>query len=660
MPGSAFSPIEDIKSRLDIIEVISLHVSLKKAGRNYKGLCPFHNEKTPSFVVFPGQGTYHCFGCNAGGDIFTFVMKTLNLDFSDALRMLAEKAGVELPERQMAQEDREAHQRLLDLMSAAAGYFNHLLLHAEAAASARAYLERREISRQTIETFQLGYALDEWESLGRYLGSKGYKPEEVLQAGLAVQREGDRGQYDRFRGRVIYPIRNLKGQVVGFGGRVLDDSHPKYLNSSDSPVFTKGANLYGIDQARQAIIEAGAAVVVEGYMDVLAAHQRGFRNVVASLGTAITEEQLRLLKRYSKNIVLALDPDTAGAEATLRGLDVARQSLDRVTVAVPTPKRDYFSREYIRYEYKLDANLRIATMPDGKDPDDVLRADPQEWARLIEAAAPVVDYYLSAVLAQADLSNPKGIATAVSRLAPILAEVPDPTARAVYTQRLADRLKLDGRRLSERVAQERRRMARGQRPQAQQQAPESPPAPQDVGPSPDEEPPAEMVASRSNRSTPISSPDRMLEQYLVLLALSYPAVRSILQDATQLMDEIGDAACREVLTRRLDWEAEWSLESFTASLDSALQPFVVELTQRMGMEPELPYPLLQREVREAAAELKRRNLRRRIQDLQYLKREAEEAGDTATVRQLIAQTDELLARLEPFDTQARAKALVWR
>ncbi len=650
MPEPTLNPVDEIKSRLSIVEVISPHVQLKKAGRNFKGLCPFHNEKTPSFIVFPDQGTYHCFGCHAGGDIFTFVMKTQNVEFGDALRMLAERANVVLPEYRATPEEEEAHRRVFELTAAAGTFFHDLLLRSPAAEKARRYLERREVSAATIDSFQLGFAPDEWEALGRYLLGKGYTADEVVTAGLAIRREGGGGQYDRFRNRVIFPIRDLKGRVVGFGGRVLDDSQPKYLNSSDTPIFAKGSNLYAADFARSPIIEADQAVVVEGYMDALAAHQRGFRNVVASLGTAISEEQLRTLKRFTKNIVLALDPDLAGAEATLRGLDVARESLDRVAVPVPT------WRGYIRYEQRLDANLRIATLPPGKDPDEVLREDPQEWARRIAAAAPVVDYYLQSVLSRADLSSPRGIAEAVNRVAPLLAEIADPTARAVYTQRLADHLEIDGRRLSERVAQERGRTARRRSASAVPAAPAAAPA------SP--EPAAgETAGVEHTRARALPAVGNLLwERYLVSLTLTYPDALPLLEDVTTA--EIEDSVCCELLRRRMEWPGEWSMEAFLASLgeglDVVLREFVVELSLRAGDEPKLSYPALQKEMREAVAELRRSHLRKRIQDLHYMKRAAEEAGDTASVRDLIAQTESLLAQLGPYDTQGRARALVWR
>jgi len=274
------------------------------------------------------------------------------------------------------------------------------LLTTEAGEGARRYLERRGIRWPTVEAFQLGYSLNRWDALSNYLVNKGYAQGEILAAGLLVESEEGR-RYDRFRGRLMFPIRDRKGRVTGFGARALDDSEPKYLNSPQSAIFDKSASLYGIDLAQQAIRERKEVVVVEGYMDVLAAHQSSYQNVVACLGTALTERQIILLKQLTKNVALALDPDTAGDEATLRGLEVARQTFDRKPVPVPT------GRGYIRYEQQLDANIRIVKLPRDKDPDEVILENGEEWLRLVESAVPVVDYYLEAVLAKADLSSPK-------------------------------------------------------------------------------------------------------------------------------------------------------------------------------------------------------------------------------------------------------------
>ena len=382
------SVVDEIKDRLDIVEVIQPYVPLKKAGRNYKGLCPFHAEKTPSFVVFAETGTWHCFGaCGTGGDVFTFVMKRENLSFGEALQLLAQRAGVELePQSPHAAEAEKRLDLLREINQTASTYFHHLFHHSDEAARARAYLEKRGQNRETIDRFQVGYALEQWDGLLRYLTDKGYAPADLHEAGLIIERENKSGYYDRFRGRVIVPIRDQRGRVIGFGGRVLGDQVPKYLNSPQTPLFDKSSVLFGLDQAKAGIRTAGEAVIVEGYMDVLMAHQHGLNNVVAQMGTALTEAQLRLLKRHTQRFILALDSDVAGDQATLRGLDVARQVMDREVVPVPTP------RGLIRFEERLAADIRIVSLPPGRDPDEVIRESPSRWAQLIAQAKPVMDY----------------------------------------------------------------------------------------------------------------------------------------------------------------------------------------------------------------------------------------------------------------------------
>ena len=329
------SVVDEVKERLDIVEVISQYVPLKKAGRSYKGLCPFHNEKTPSFVVFPENQSWHCFGsCGTGGDVFSFVMKRENLDFGEALATLAAKAGVELqPRSATASADEQKIERLRQIVADAAAYFNYLLIRAPEAVIARDTLERRGFTQQTWENWQLGYSLDSWDALKDRLTGKGYTLAEIEAAGMVIQRDDGSGYYDRFRGRLMIPIRDVQSRTIGFGARVLREEpgrpQPKYINSPQTPLFDKSNVLYGLDMAKKAIRDADLAVIVEGYMDVLMSHQMGVANVVAGMGTALTEPQMRQLKRYSNNLTLALDPDTAGDHATIRGLETARQAMDQ-------------------------------------------------------------------------------------------------------------------------------------------------------------------------------------------------------------------------------------------------------------------------------------------------------------------------------------------
>jgi DNA primase len=394
------SVIDEVKSRLDIIEVISSYIPLQKSGRNYKALCPFHSEKTPSFVVFPESQHWHCFGaCGEGGDVFTFVMKREGWDFRTALQELARRAGVELRPRTSAQvEAEEEADRLRELLATAAQYYHHLLRHAQEAQSARAYVAKRELSDETAERFLLGYSLPGWDHARDYLTEHGYTVEELIKAGLLVQREESGSTYDRFRDRLMIPIRDVQGRVIGFGARTLDpEGVPKYLNSPQTSLFDKSRTLFGLDLARKTIRREDRVVIVEGYMDVMQAQQAGFANVVAQMGTALTEPQLRQLQRYTKRLVLALDPDAAGVQATLRGVEVARETLEQEWEPVFDP------RGLVGHEGRLGAEIRVLRLPRGQDPDDLIRKDPRRWATLIEEAVSVVDFYLQILLEGLDL-----------------------------------------------------------------------------------------------------------------------------------------------------------------------------------------------------------------------------------------------------------------
>jgi DNA primase len=423
------NPIEEIKARLDIAEVIGQHVQLQRAGRNYRALCPFHAERTPSFFVSPERQSWHCFGaCGSGGDVITFIMKREGLEFGQALRLLAERAGVTLPEgRSEAVE--EQWERLRQANEAAAQYYQHQLLNSEAGAAACRYLEGRGIDVGTAQDFSLGYAPVGWQNLAQYLSQRDFSQEELLAAGLLVQ--GEAGTYDRFRGRLLFPIRDVKGRVSGFGGRALDDSLPKYLNTPQTAIFDKGSILYALERARDGIRREGRAVLVEGYMDVIAAHQHGFTNVVASMGTALTEGQVRLLRRYTRNLVLALDADAAGSEAALRSQGVTARLGEESMVPVLT------WRGLVRYQEAIAVDLRVAELPAGRDPDDLIRGDPEEWRRLVGEARPVLDYKFEAIAARIDLRDPKARSQAAQELLPLLSAIIDPVMRAHYLQRLS-------------------------------------------------------------------------------------------------------------------------------------------------------------------------------------------------------------------------------
>ncbi|MBN1148282.1 MAG: DNA primase [Anaerolineales bacterium] len=439
------STIDEVKARIDIVDLVSESVQLRRSGKNYTGFCPFHpNTRTPAFVVFPESGAWRCFGqCNEGGDIFSFVMKKEGWDFAEALRYLADRAGVELhpptPEEQAAAEE---HDELRALLEQAVTFYRHQLVNAPAGEPALDYLrQKRGLSAQTIEAFGLGYAPHSWDAMLNYFRSRGVAEADLLAAGLVSERESG-GYYDRFRNRVMFPIRDARGRMAGFGARILDpDDVPKFLNSPQTAIFDKGGLLYGLDLARKAIRAQDQAVIVEGYLDVIALHQAGFANVVSPMGTALSEQQLLLLKRYSRRIVLALDPDAAGDKATMRGLQVARQALDHEDEPV------FDARGLLRHEARLRADIRVSALPDGLDPDEVVNRDPGEWAHIVEQARPIVVHVMETLASGRDLDDPKIKDEIAAQVLPLIEDVPSPIERDTYRQRLARLLRVDERAL---------------------------------------------------------------------------------------------------------------------------------------------------------------------------------------------------------------------
>lgn len=398
--------VEEVKKRLDIVEIASGYTQLTKAGRTYRGLCPLHSEKHGSFFVYPEDGSWHCFGaCNTGGDIFSLVMKKEGLSFGEALKMLAEKAGIEVPQKTTGRED--DLEPIYQINLKAAYYFNNLLLKSSRAEKARQFLKERGVAEETIERFVLGYSLPDWEDLKDFLEVQGFSEELIILSGLAIRSDTGRS-YDRFRDRLIFPIRDIKGRVAGFGGRALDDTMPKYLNSGETAVFNKGKLVYGIDLAREAIRKEDRAVIVEGYMDTIIAHQYGFSNTVASMGTAVTEDQIYQLKKLTQNIILALDSDQAGEEAMIRCTS---------------------------YENVLSNEIKVIQLPQGEDPDDVIREG--RWTEFLSQARPLLEYAFEKLSNGLDLNTAQGKSGVTRRLIPVISEVRDPIKQAHYLAKLA-------------------------------------------------------------------------------------------------------------------------------------------------------------------------------------------------------------------------------
>ena len=346
--------VAEVRDRTEIVDLVSNYVQLKKTGRSYKGLCPFHQEKTPSFVVFPESGNFHCFGCGRGGDVFTFYMGVEHVEFREALQELAKRASIELVNAPSQPPEVDAHRnRLIELNELAAAYYANVLRNTPPGAAGRDLLAQRGVSAEIAERFGLGYAPD-GDALGRYLNQRGDDPELAAEAGLLSERDNG-GYRDRFRNRLLFPIRTREGRVVGFGGRALGDAMPKYLNSPQSVIFDKSGLLFGLDLAQESIRREDQVVIVEGYMDAIAAHQFGYSNVVAAMGTAVTEQQIGLVKRLSRNIVLALDADAAGQGATVRSLEMLPGALDQELTPIGAERDEPAAR---RDDDRLAASLQ--------------------------------------------------------------------------------------------------------------------------------------------------------------------------------------------------------------------------------------------------------------------------------------------------------------
>lgn len=615
---------DEIKSKLDIVDLISETVTLKKAGKNYTGFCPFHqNTKTPSFVVFPDTQTWRCFGaCADGGDIFSFVMKRDGYDFKETLQALANQAGIALkPSTPQDVEKDQQRQKLLELTAAAANYFHHLLFNSSAGVKAKEYLAQRAFSPETIATFQLGYALDEWEALRSHFLARGYSVEELLEAGLIVERDDGSPGYDRFRHRLMIPIRDLRGRVIGFGARALKpDQVPKYLNSPQSAIFDKSTTVYGLDLARKHIRDADQAVIVEGYMDVIQAHQQGARNVVAQMGTALTEQQLKILKRTTNKFVLALDSDAAGNAATLRGLNLARESLDREAVPVPT------ARGFIRYEGRLDADIRIAALPAGKDPDDILREGLATWQKIINDAIPVTDFYFEAVIADLDLTSAKGKSIAVQKLIPVLRDITDRVEQVHYVQKLARLIHVDERTI---IAE----LKSGRGSGRQQQHP----------------PKASTATDLSKIQPKLLEPqksvqvitDTGLEEYCLGLVLAHPyalpMVNDILEEQNLYPLNTNDfkrSDHKEIFKSLQLWTASETptIEVLSDMVGEALEGRLATLASLWHHQPPTPSEHVIMDFSNAILRLRLQNTVHQIEELQFLLRETEETHDAGNAR----------------------------
>ena len=409
--------ISEIKDGCSIVEVISDYISLKKSGVNYKGLCPFHAEKTPSFIVNEEKKIFHCFGCGAGGNVFNFLMKFEHLSFPDAVKEAARRAGISLPLRMVefkSEEKAEGNAELLKINQSASDYFREILCTSKEGERGRKYLVKRGIDKGIAEEFKLGFAPNRWDGLLTFLSDKGILREDLQRLGLVIPREDRKGFYDRFRNRLIFPIADFKGRVVGFGGRAIEAEEPKYMNSPDSPVYTKGYHVYGLHVSLPSIHKTDQAIIVEGYFDLLSMYQHGIKNVVATLGTALTPHQIKLLKRYTKNLIIIFDSDEAGEKAAMRSLPLF-----------------------------LDEGIspQMVLLPAGFDPDTFTQKDNGEAMRnKLREPLSLLDVFFGQVFTANDAYSIKGKLKIIEEVVPMVSRIRDRTERELYIQRVSQRL----------------------------------------------------------------------------------------------------------------------------------------------------------------------------------------------------------------------------
>lgn len=403
--------IDEIKSRINIVDIVSERVPLKKAGRNFKGLCPFHSEKTPSFIVSPDRQTFHCFGCGKGGSIFDFVMLIDHVDFPEALETLADRAGVKLARTFSDTPESKRRSAILAANHLASEYYQYLLAKHSVGDGARQYLKSRGVSDKSIQTFSLGYSPNTWDGLYAFMTKKGYDESLLESAGLIIR--GNRGYYDRFRGRVMFALKDHRGNVLGFSGRVLDPKakEAKYINTSETPVYTKGKVLYGLDVTKDAIQKANEAILMEGELDVISSFQAGISNAVAIKGSAVTEDHARLLRRFAERLVFALDSDLAGDAAARRGIEIAE---------------------------RIGFDMRVVRMPLGKDPDEAARENAAAFKKAIKESEPIYDYFLSSAVLRFDAGSAFGKRKISDEFLPVLSKIDNPIVQGHYVRKLAD------------------------------------------------------------------------------------------------------------------------------------------------------------------------------------------------------------------------------
>lgn len=585
------SQIDLIKKRLDIVDCVSEYVPLKKSGRNYKGLCPFHTEKTPSFMVNPDRQIFKCFGCGKGGDIFRFLQEIDNLEFPEALRVLAKRAGVELKEYRPSPQAK-LRERVLLAQGLAAKFYQTILLEHPVGKAALEYLKSRGLTPATIKEWGLGYAPNQWEVVSGALAAKGYTSDEIISTGLGVASDRGKQPYDRFRGRIMFPIRDITGRVIGFSGRILGEGEPKYMNSPESVIYQKSNVLFGMDLAKNEIKKANLAVLVEGNVDVIASHQAGVKNVVAPLGTALTSGQISTLMRFAESAALAFDTDLAGDAATKRGIEMAEEA---------------------------GLNIRVVHLL-GKDPDEMITESPKSWREAVERATPIYDFYLDSAMSRADAKSPEGKRKIAKEVLPILKKITDPILRGHYLKLVAGKLGLEEKDLDLALS----KLA----DPAVQPDPVAKPAPLRTRQVLLEEEVIKLTLEIRRRSTLLIQDD-FTEDHLVKiykeLIRAFPA----------------EAKEGESLTAK----AKFDTPSIVKKLPSDSVDTFDEILLKLRPEEDLDEPVEEKNLVSAANELRKSSLHRFLRKLGLMIKQAESSGRGEDVAKLSSKFRELSTKL---------------
>lgn len=566
---------ERVRDAADIVEVISSYVPLKKRGQNYWGCCPFHGEKTPSFSVNPGKNMFYCFGCHEGGDIFKFIMKIDNCGFMDAVKLLAGRYGIPVPEKQKTAAEiarEKQNESIYNANDLAARFFQACLLKTAHGKPALAYLAGRGITAEIIERFGIGYALNNFVALLTSLGKRGCEAKLLQQAGLVAQ--GQKGYYDKFRNRVMIPIRNARGRIVGFGGRVLDDSTPKYLNTSETPWFNKRWLLFGLDVAARAIRKSGQAIIVEGYMDAISLHAAGLDNVVASMGTAFSQEQAKLLKRMAAEVIFCYDSDSAGRKASVRAVSIAQEA---------------------------GLKVRVAGVPEGKDPDEYVRHHGKEnFLQVIAAAQNGIDFQVDETLLQNNITNLAGKVEAVSNILPFLLECKSEIEAAEHIRRLAQRLTID----EGLIAEEYRKALRKGGVQRE-------------------------VQLSAQLSVEAGGTGQQAEELLVQLLLEQPQLREHCDEVVR-QTGLADASLRQIYKCLGELDGELTLDKLSEHLDSEAQSALARIAARAVPEGDNEQLLT-----DCLRQLKRSYLEKEYATHSHLAQEYERLADERFINELM-------------------------